>query len=423
MALFRRRREGTTASPHGAHPAARSPTSDAAELARRRRVALLPPRVVEMMADYGRAECHGENQFLAPGPYHVELQRLAPEVQRGRVAALRDAVLEAGGWAIPGAATVVMRALGHPLGIPAYCELLDASLAFQRAEGLWDDQLSINEKTYWRERHGDELWQQPRDPPSRDEASITELPIGGERKLTVLSRWPNSRALYVARPQESVYVVLLEYSDDSGKRVREQQATRPDLYNLYCAVAEYTFAPCHWVNEELEPFFPVATPPAVKAPADAPVTDPSTRPDFRKVATAAVSLASDLHKQGDDVGAARELRRAADLGDWMAAYNLGTLISRTGDPDDVAGLYRQAEFNGVKQAACNLGTVLEARGHRDGAEAAYRRAADSGDDLGAYYLALMLEDEADWTGAAAALRRASELGNADAMQRLADRYS
>ncbi len=375
------------------------------------------------MADYGRAECHGENQALEPGPHQVELQRLPPEVQRGWVAALRDAVLEAGGWAIPGAATAVMNALRHPLGIPAYCELLDASLAFQRAEGLWEGQLSGDEMSYWRERHGDEPWQQPRDPPSPTAASIAELPVGEERKLTVLWRWPDSKELYVAHPREGVYVVLLEYLDDTGQRTREQQATFADLYDLYSAVATHTFSPCHWVNEELEPFFPVATPPAVKAPADAPVTDPSTRPDFRKVAVAAVSLASDLHKQGDDAGAERELRRAADLGDWMAAYNLGTLIKRTGDPDDVAGLFRQAELGGVKQAACNLGTVLEARGHRDGAEAAYRRAAESGDDLGAYYLGLMLEDEADWTGAGAALRRASELGNADATQRLADRYS
>ncbi len=415
MTLFRRRSE-TTAP---VQPVSQRAVPSSGLLAAVR-ASLLPSEIVPRMAEFGLRGCRGENQLFAPGPYQFELHRLAPVARQRWLAALTEDVVAESGWAICGAQTVVMEALGHPVELTEYRKLLDASLAFQRAEGLWESQLNGKEIRYWRERHGDEPWQQPREQPARGEAAITPLGLGEERRLWRMFRLPDSSELYVKHDAPNSYVSLGEYTDlDTGRRARLEQRRFGSLYDLYCDIGMLARVPCPWVDPELEPFFAVPTPRAVTAAGEPSVVEKPA--DFRQAAVDAVNLASELNDRGDVDGAARELLRAADLGDSMAAYNLAALLNRQkGDLDGAERMYRQADEAEVQPAACNLGTVLEVRGDLDGAEAAYRRAGDRGDSLGAYYLGLLLlEKRRDQDGAATAFRHATKLGSAEAAQSLA----
>jgi len=147
-------------------------------------------------------------------------------VQHAWVTALSEEVLPVGGWAVYGASEVVMKVMGHPVGLPAYCAILDASLELQRDAGVWESQMSPNEVIYWKERHPEEIWLPRREPPSRETASITPLAVGDERKLGSVTRRADSNAIYVLHPDTDRYVWLLDYPDSSstaGARLREER--------------------------------------------------------------------------------------------------------------------------------------------------------------------------------------------------------
>jgi hypothetical protein len=125
---------------------------------------------------------------------------------------------------------------------------------------VWESQLSANERGYWGAQHPDEPWLVPRNPPSRETASISPLPIGDERRISVLSASEDSKALYVKHADENTYVWLLDMPDGLGGRAREERGAAADLYELYSMLGQSTPVPGAWLDPEFEPFFPYPSP-------------------------------------------------------------------------------------------------------------------------------------------------------------------
>jgi hypothetical protein len=211
------------------------------------------------MANYGRARWNLEWDAFTPGPFDEELRKLPPDAQRSWVAALSEAVLPVGGWAVFGAEQTVMLAMSHPVDLPAYRAILESALEFQRAAGVWQFQLSINEKVYWSMHHADEPWLTPRDAPARETAAITELPVGQERKIAVMTKSPTSNEVYVGRPDTSTYVAIVERGS-ADERERELAESAGSLYDLYWKVSRAMMLPNYWVDPEFERFFPFPLP-------------------------------------------------------------------------------------------------------------------------------------------------------------------
>jgi hypothetical protein len=224
---------------------------------------LLPADIVPRMAEYGQAKWNGQYEISEPGPFDKTLQDMPPEAQRAWVAALSEAVVTAGGWAAMGAQATVMKKASDLADLLAYRAIMDAALEFQRSAGVWEFQLSINEKVYWQEQHQNEPWLARRDPPSRAAAAITPLPVGQERKVAVMSNMPDSNEVYVSHPEADRYVAIVEapLERDSGRgRVRREADIAGNLYDLYGKLGEAMKLPNYWVDPELEPFFPYPSP-------------------------------------------------------------------------------------------------------------------------------------------------------------------
>ena len=102
----------------------------------------------------------------------------------------------------------------------------------------------------------------PRAAPSRDAASISPLPLGQERKLSLLSSASDSKAIYVVHEEDDTYVWLLDSPDDSypARRLREARETHTNLYDLYREVGGNMPVPSYWADPEFEAFFPFPSP-------------------------------------------------------------------------------------------------------------------------------------------------------------------
>lgn len=224
---------------------------------------LLPAYIVPRMAEYGRARWNHQYDPFEPGPFDGALQAMPPDAQRAWVAALSEAVVTAGGWAVMGAQATVMKMTSHLADLPAYRAIMDAALDFQRSAGVWEFQLSITEKLYWHEQHQNESWLVRRDPPPRAATALTPLPVGQERKVAVMSNVPDSNEVYASHPEADRYVAIVEAPLERGSgrgRVRQEADTADSLYDLYCKLGEAMKLPNHRVDPELEPFFPYPSP-------------------------------------------------------------------------------------------------------------------------------------------------------------------
>ncbi len=214
--------------------------------------------IVPAMTEYGQQRMRDTD---APGLFHEELESLAADDQKAWVEALSQAIVPVGGVAAYGASTLVMLCLNHPTELDAYCRLLDAALDFLREKGVPEIQLTIGERSYWRGRHPDEAWQQP--VTSRPaEPSLRPLEVGQERRLSVASASPDSKAIYVLHPAEGKYVWALDMpSEDGSGRIREERGQASTLSELYAALGE-NLPPSHWVDPEFAQFllFPNSPP-------------------------------------------------------------------------------------------------------------------------------------------------------------------
>jgi hypothetical protein len=219
----------------------------------------LPADIVPRIASYGQARWNLEWDAFTPGPFDEQFRRMPPDAQRSWVVALSEAVVPVGGWAVYGAEETVIRAPGDLADLPAYRAIMEGALDFQRSAGVWKGQLSPSELAYWDTHHKDEPWLIPRNSPARETAVITDLPVGQERKIAVMSKVPGRGEVYAAHPEPGMYVAIVERGT-GGERVRKQAESAGSLYDLYWKVAQAMPMPNYWVDPEFEPFSPFPRP-------------------------------------------------------------------------------------------------------------------------------------------------------------------
>lgn len=92
----------------------------------------LPPDIAAPMEERGRVRNEGLKSELtvAQGQRFISLSR---EEQEAYVDALAEAILPIGGWAVLGAADLLVQAVFEPDDHPSYVRLILASLELQRA--------------------------------------------------------------------------------------------------------------------------------------------------------------------------------------------------------------------------------------------------------------------------------------------------
>jgi hypothetical protein len=99
--------------------------------------------------------------------------------------------------------------------------------------------------------------QPPRkNPPARETALHTDLPIKQERKIAMRSK---AYEVYATHPEPGKYVAFTERPGDDGPD-REQAETAPNLFDLYWKLGQEMPYPNTWVDPELEPFIPYPSP-------------------------------------------------------------------------------------------------------------------------------------------------------------------
>ena len=102
-------------------------------------------------------------------------------------------------------------------------------------------------------------------------------------------------------------------------------------------------------------------------------------------------------------------RRAAAMGDSLAAFNLGNALAAQSRWTEAVAAYEVAIAGGENDAWRNLGLVLEELGDLAGAMRAYRGAASTGDLGGGLQLAFLLREQGEREQA---MRTAAELAAA-----------
>lgn len=230
-------------------------------MAKASRHSLVTDQVLAALADYGKAVYDGTPSEGDAWEFNSQFAMLEPEEQARCLESLVRAVVPDGGWALYGAEELIGPHLESPgSGDLLRDELFAATLDFQRRGGVWWNALSPREHLFWSERHPDEQWLEPRQPPSRETAQITPLAVGEERKLTMLNRSRDTQAIYVARPEETRYVMQLDYPAEDGTRSREDNDEAADLYELYLRVARSMPFSGLWVEQEFEAFLPFPAP-------------------------------------------------------------------------------------------------------------------------------------------------------------------
>lgn len=108
-----------------------------------------------------------------------------------------------------------------------------------------------------------------------------------------------------------------------------------------------------------------------------------------------VDLGCDLADVDRQADAERCFQRASDLGDGVAAFNLGTSLAAQARWVEAAAAYELAISRGENDAWRFLGHVLENLGDLAGAMRAFQGARNAGDLRGGLELAFLLRDQGE----------------------------
>jgi tetratricopeptide (TPR) repeat protein len=127
-----------------------------------------------------------------------------------------------------------------------------------------------------------------------------------------------------------------------------------------------------------------------------------------------IDLGCDLAEAGRQNAAEWCFRRAADLGDAVASFNLGNCLAGQRRWTEAVAAYEQSIAGGEPDAWRNLGRVLEELGDLAGAMRAYRGAAESGDLHGGLELAFLLQEQGEPQQALAVAEELAAKGDAEA---------
>jgi hypothetical protein len=102
-------------------------------------------------------------------------------------------------------------------------------------------------------------------PRQGEEPPCTELPVGEERRIAVISPHPDSNIMFATQREAGSFVAVIDaaMSNDDPTRTQFDLTFGDTLPNLYRRVGENlsTRTSIHWAHPELEPYFPYEYPP------------------------------------------------------------------------------------------------------------------------------------------------------------------
>lgn len=216
----------------------------------------LPPDIATQMEERGRRRSEGVKNELTDAQEQHFLS-LSQGEQEAYVDALAEAVLPIGGWAVLGAADLLVQAVFDPDDHPAYVRLLLAAIELQRAVRVSDVALSTYETMFWRQHNPGREWLEPKFPPARAAAKISLLAVGEARKVGRHTSSPTSNLVFVKRTAEDRYLTFVDQEVERGEpakgRVEAPMREADNLYDIFVFLGETPF-PNFWNHEELEPF-------------------------------------------------------------------------------------------------------------------------------------------------------------------------
>ena len=182
---------------------------------------------------------------------------LSQPEQEAYVDALADAVLPLGGWAVLGAANLLVKAVFEPEDRPSYVRLLLAALELKRAVRVSDIALSVYEGEFWRQHNPGREWLEAKYPPARADARISPLAIGEEREVGRHTSAPTSNLVFVRRTAQDRYLAFVDQEVERGEpakgRVEAPMREADNLYDIFVFLGESPLAN-FWNHDELEPF-------------------------------------------------------------------------------------------------------------------------------------------------------------------------
>ncbi len=127
-----------------------------------------------------------------------------------------------------------------------------------------------------------------------------------------------------------------------------------------------------------------------------------------------IDLGCDLVDAGRHSAAEWCFRRAAELGDPVASFNLGNCLAAQRRWTEAVDAYERSIAGGEPDAWRNLGRVLEDLGDLAGAMRAYRGAVDAGDLEGGLQLAFLLREQGEREQALAVAEEIAAAGDPEA---------
>jgi tetratricopeptide (TPR) repeat protein len=130
---------------------------------------------------------------------------------------------------------------------------------------------------------------------------------------------------------------------------------------------------------------------------------------------ALIDLGCDLADAGRQLDAEWCFRRAAELGDTLASFNLGNALAAQQRFEEAVAAYEVAVAGGEGDAWRNLGRVLEELGDLAGAMRAYRGAATAGDLEGGLQLAFLLREQGEREQALLVAQEFADAGDEEAV--------
>lgn len=208
------------------------------------------------MVERGRVRSEGFKNELTDAQERHFLS-LSQEEREEYVDALAEAVLPLGGWAVIGAADLLVKAIFEPDDRPSYVRLLLADLELKRAVRVSDIALSMYEAEFWRRHNPGREWLEPKYPPARDDAQISPLAVGEEREVGRHTSAPTSNLVFVRRTAGDRYLAFVDQEVEHGEpakgRVEAPMREADNLYDLFVFLGESPLAN-FWNHEELEPF-------------------------------------------------------------------------------------------------------------------------------------------------------------------------
>lgn len=241
----------------------------------KRQRTLVAPEILDMLPAYGEAVLSarrasqpitdprfGWSEFLSP--VHMTLmsgdrERAIEELYEAAVTATERDLATVGAYRL-------LAEFNDTLDDQRFLKLCDTSLEHMRSLGFSSGHLTGHEARRWLDTHGDlrssfdGIFEVPV-PSAADAPSAKPLEPGETRMVALTGPLPDGNAFFAEHRSDGGYVVFLEgpWSVEDPRRVREDQTNMgvfDSLHDLLRALGERLGTPPHWIDDDLEPYFP-----------------------------------------------------------------------------------------------------------------------------------------------------------------------